>query len=158
MSYAGTIKHTAGKHTFVGCRIHRTTAQTIATATNTNVLWDGETVDTHGFHSTSSNTDRIVIPTGFAGYYEFGFNQGWASNATGMRQGILSVDGSTGISAYLVSATAGGNSTRYSASSPPVFLNAAQYVVLIIQQTSGGNLDTESGAQLMQMYCKYLGV
>ncbi len=51
---------------------HATLTTDIAgTGSFQQVFLDAETVDTDGFHSTSSNTDRMTIPSGKAGVYAF---------------------------------------------------------------------------------------
>lgn len=56
--------------TFVGCSIQRTNTSTAITAnTEYIVLFPTEEYDTDAFHSTSSNTSRITIPTGKGGKY-----------------------------------------------------------------------------------------
>ena len=57
--------------TFAGCLLYKTTSTTITNASNTTLAFDGEVYDTDGFHSTSSNTSRITIPSGKGGYYAF---------------------------------------------------------------------------------------
>ena len=57
--------------TFAGCRLYKSGTQTISTATVTAITFDSESFDTDGFHSTSSNTSRITIPSGKAGKYLF---------------------------------------------------------------------------------------
>jgi hypothetical protein len=55
--------------TYVGCALTKNADQSIANNTNTAITFDNETIDTDGFHSTSSNTSRITIPTGKGGKY-----------------------------------------------------------------------------------------
>lgn len=40
-----------------------------STSTWVSVTWDSEDNDTDGMHSTSSNTSRLTVPSGGAGYY-----------------------------------------------------------------------------------------
>lgn len=56
---------------FVGCILDDTGNQNIATATATALTYNAEIVDTDGFHSTSTNTSRITIPSGKGGKYIF---------------------------------------------------------------------------------------
>jgi hypothetical protein len=60
---------TPGATSFTGCRIFNSTTQTINNATVTTLTFDSEVYDTSNFHSTSTNTSRITIPTGLGGYY-----------------------------------------------------------------------------------------
>lgn len=55
--------------TFVGTHLTKSVDQTINDNALTQITWDTETFDTDAFHSTSTNTSRITIPTGKAGYY-----------------------------------------------------------------------------------------
>jgi hypothetical protein len=61
----------ASGSSFAGCLLYKTTTTTITNASNTTLAFDGEVYDTDGFHSTSSNTSRITIPSGKGGYYAF---------------------------------------------------------------------------------------
>ena len=57
--------------TFVGCILDNTTDISVSSSTSTLLTYDTETADTNAFHSTSSNTGRITIPSGYAGKYFF---------------------------------------------------------------------------------------
>jgi len=61
----------AGGATFVGCILDNTTDISISSSTSTLLTYDTETADTNAFHSTTSNTGRITIPSGYAGKYFF---------------------------------------------------------------------------------------
>ena len=57
---------------FVGCSLYRTgTSQSYASNTNVIVTFNNEDYDTDGFHSNTTNTSRITIPTGKGGKYRF---------------------------------------------------------------------------------------
>jgi hypothetical protein len=76
--------------TFVGCVLTNSIGQTIANSTNVDVTWDTESLDTNGFHSTSTNTDRITIPSGYAGKYLVISQLSYGNNATGdIRRAII---------------------------------------------------------------------
>jgi hypothetical protein len=59
----------AASASFVGCRLTKSTAQSIPNATNTTLTFDTETFDTDGFHDNITNNSRITIPSGKAGKY-----------------------------------------------------------------------------------------
>jgi hypothetical protein len=61
----------SGTAAFVGAYAYRTTDLTIAAATDTIITLPLEDFDTDAYHSTSTNTGRITIPTGKAGKYQF---------------------------------------------------------------------------------------
>ena len=52
-----------------GCSIYRSSALSIPNASWTEILWNAEWWDTDAFHSLSSNTGRITIPSGLNGKY-----------------------------------------------------------------------------------------
>ena len=131
---------------FVGVRCYRSAVQSIPNATVTAMLWDVENYDTSGFHSTSTNTDRITIPSGEAGYYSITANVNWATNATGFRNGGIRVNGDGAtigavvyIQPYNIAATE--NSMEITT---VFYLNVADYVTFNVYQDSGGNLNTGS--------------
>ena len=71
---------------FQGVSLTKSASQSITNTTETAVTWDTENFDVGGYHSTVTNTERITIPSGKAGYYQFNCYLGWdASGATGLR-------------------------------------------------------------------------
>ena len=54
---------------------------------NTSVVipWGSETYDTDAFHSTSTNTERLTVPSGKSGYYLISAQVTWSTNSTGYR-------------------------------------------------------------------------
>ena len=77
--------------TVVGCALSKTgTDQTIANATSTEITWNNEYYDTDNFHSTSSNTNRITIPSGKGGKYLITATVYYDDiNSTGLRRVLL---------------------------------------------------------------------
>ena len=60
----------ASGSTFVGCILAQgDNNQSITAGSYQPILFPSEIIDTDGFHSTSSNTGRITIPSGKAGKY-----------------------------------------------------------------------------------------
>ncbi len=61
----------AGGSSFSGCSLYGTDPGNfeIGAGGSTLITWNQELFDVGGYHSTSSNTDRITIPSGKAGYY-----------------------------------------------------------------------------------------
>lgn len=51
----------------LGCRVTRTSVQTIATGAFDDLEWNGEDYDQGGWHSTSLNTERIAVPAAAVG-------------------------------------------------------------------------------------------
>lgn len=121
-------------------RVTKSGLQSITDNTITSVLWDTEEYDTNTFHSTSTNTSRIVIPSGLDGVYMASYTvvfNGTASqissawmlkNAAGNRQafGQAKNDATNGIG------------ITGSASIP---LSVGDYLEVMVFQNSGVALD-----------------
>ena len=60
--------------TFVGCALTASGDQSTTGGTDTAITFNTEDFDTDAFHSTSTNTSRITIPSGLGGKYLFCFN------------------------------------------------------------------------------------
>jgi len=140
---------------FVGCSLYKSTNQTLTNNTTTLLTWDSEDFDTDGFHSTSSDTGRITIPTGKGGKYLFTWNVSYAVNATQIRETALKKNGST-ITYQDFPITSANSETSMTAS---YIANAVanDYFELFAYQNSGGNLDVRSGAIRSFFACAYLG-
>jgi hypothetical protein len=56
-------------------------------STDGTIAYANENADTNGFHSTSADTSRITIPTGYAGYYRISasVNAGYSGNDGGYK-------------------------------------------------------------------------
>lgn len=88
----------------VGARVYNSTTQSI----NNNVFtFDSEEFDTDGFHSTSSNTSRLTIPSGLGGKYHI---KGFFYTGSATAQSVyLKLNGSTSIrGSYLAPEFGGG--------------------------------------------------
>lgn len=139
----------AGGATFVGCSMYNSTSYTIANATNTNLTFNTELYDTDAFHSTSTNTDRITIPSGKAGKYLITAAFGWEGNSNGERSLRLMKNGSTTDNYNRVWAgfgSAAGNTLM--TISRIVDAAVGDYFTLRAYQSSGGNLTLYSGTGL----------
>lgn len=118
-------------------------AQTIANgSTGVAITWDTDLYDPLNMHNTSTNTDRITIPTGYGGTYQVCISYGFASNAVGRRGLYVGLNSSTSIwaqSGAQVLPAYSGASMRLSTSTICT-LAAGDYVRAICFQESGGNL------------------
>jgi len=148
----------ASGSTFSGTRLVNSTDQSIANATQTTLTWNTETFDTDAFHSTSSNTGRITIPAGKAGYYRLSANLTFAKNATGERFLILLKNGTK------VNQQSYGNfgSGAYISMSfsDVIYLAVSDYIELQTYQDSGGALSiimNNGGIYESQFAATYLG-
>lgn len=133
--------------------VWRSAAQAIATSTVTAITWDTELYDTDAMHSTSSNTARLTAPV--AGKYHISGTAQFAANATGFRAAWLRINGSTLIDADQDGAPVASADCFLHVSRDWLFA-AADYVELVVEQSSGGSLNfggtTISDAGL-QMHC-----
>lgn len=69
-------------------RVYKSGTQSILNNTLTKVTFDLELTDTHAAHSTSSNTDRITIPTSWGGSWMIGGTIYWATSTAGSRRHV----------------------------------------------------------------------
>jgi len=148
-------KTPAAGGSFAGCSLVDANQQTITNNTYTALTWDTEDFDTDGFHSTSSNTSRITIPSGKGGYYLFTGQVGWDDNTTGVRILKLYKNGTevprTG---YLEP------NAQYPTMSMTTILSlvATDYVEMYVYQNSGGNRTAYKGtARYGWFNAQYLG-
>jgi len=79
----------AATPTFAGCSVYNSASFSISSGVDTTLTWNSEFFDTNGFHSTSSNTERITIPTGYGGKYQISVSNRWEANGTGNRNMTL---------------------------------------------------------------------
>lgn len=127
---------------------YNTVAQTLANGTWTALNLNTESYDTDAFHSTSTNTSRLVVPAGLAGMYIVsGFMQ-FASNATGIRS-IQITKNASGDTASTSTATASG--AMWMQANAVMKLAVGDYVELNAYQNSGGNLDVTAGNTVFRM-------
>lgn len=141
--------------TFVGCALYMDVNQSLTNNTVTNLNWGAEEFDTDAFHSTSSNTSRITIPSGKAGKYLFAWGISYLANATGIRETALRKNG-TSISYQDFPVSSNASETNMTAT---YIANAAvgDYFELAGYQNTGGALDVRSGSIRTFFHCTYLG-
>ena len=141
---------------FVGCSVYKSTPQTINNTTNTTLTFNSEEFDTDGFHSTTTNTGRITIPTGKGGKYLVIGQIHYAPNATGGRSLDLYKNGLTDV--YQINYPTS-SSTYDTGMSFSVIrdLVAGDYLELKTYQNSGGTLDVIAGINDGRFQVQYLG-
>ena len=151
------LKWAAPAATFAGCRLFNSAVQSINNATLTAVTFNSESFDIGGYHSTSSNTSRITIPSGKDGYYLFsaglrfgaGSTQGFRAiylykNGSQIWAGTFDAPSNTTINETLI----------YTQIAAGV---ATDYFELYVQQTSGGAYDVQFGSDVTTFQANYLG-
>ena len=122
----------------------------------TNALFGFEFWDYGNFHSTSSNTDRLTVPSGMSGYYAIAGGVTWAANITGIRSiGLNQSNRTSGCGVGKLAVSTAGQTTRLSASYVS-WLDDSEYVTMGLTQTSGGALTT-SGTETTWLSMIWLG-
>lgn len=127
------------------CHAYKSAAvQTLTTAVVAGVTFDLEEVDTDTIHSIVTNTSRFTIVT--AGRYRFFGQVTFASNATGTRAVGLYKNG-TGTAPIAATRLAPANgATHIQQVADEILLGVGDYIELGAIQTSGGNLDVQTGS------------
>jgi hypothetical protein len=126
--------------TFPAARVYNSTQLIVASATTTVLTYNSERYDTHGFHSTSSNTGRLTVPAGLGGMYLVGGAWQWDANAGGTRRAFgLRLNGTLVIAA-VEEAPSGATMFPTFAPATLVALAAGDYVDSTGYQDAGGNL------------------
>lgn len=123
-------------------RVYNSANISVADATDTALTFNSERYDDGSLHSTASNTSRLTVAV--PGVYAIGGNAEFASNATGLRQAGIRVNGATTIAAVRLPALSGA-STMLNVTCQYRFA-AADYVELVVLQTSGAALLVLAGA------------
>ena len=86
----------AGGTTFSGCLVYNSAGFSLSANTTTTVTWNSESFDTDTYHSTSTNTDRLTIPSGKTGYYRiYAYARFDTSSTGGIRQIGFKKNGAT---------------------------------------------------------------
>lgn len=144
----------AGGATYAGCLATNGSDQNISNATVTAITFSTEEFDTDAFHSTSTNTSRITIPTGKGGYYKvYGF-QAFDTSSTGTRQLYIYKNGS----AYKYTQQQGiANGRTGVLIEATISVAAGDYLELFAYQDSGGTLSVGGGTQRSFFGADFLG-
>jgi hypothetical protein len=141
--------------TFVGCSIFNNANQSIPNATGTTITFNSEQFDTDGFHSTSTNTGRITIPSGKGGKYLLTAVVRWSSASTSGRRLIEMYNSSVLV---LTTELPAATSDPTTVISTIVDAPATEYFYLNAYQSSGGALNILSNAVTeVNFKCAYLG-
>jgi hypothetical protein len=147
----------SGTPTFVGCRLFNSTNQSIPTNTSTEVTLNSEAFDTNGFHSTTVNTARITIPTGYAGKYLVTASWEWdGGSTTGARELFVRKNGNLALG----NANYIGTSPAASYFQNVIFiidLVVGDYLSMYVQQNSGGNANGQCTQNYTNFSVAYLG-
>jgi len=143
----------SGGSSFVGVKCTQSTNQSITNATTTVLTWDGEDFDTDAFHSTSSNTGRITIPSGKAGYYRILGLVSSDGSATGTRYLMVYKNGTSVAESILTPSTIFPSNTV----STVLNLAVADYVELRYNQSSGSTQPAYTNGVYGTFTAQFLG-
>jgi hypothetical protein len=139
---------------FVGCRLFYTADASISNNTATILNFNSETFDTDSFHSTSTNTSRITIPSGKAGKYLINGKANWTASATGIRQVYIYLNNTTNISQSTLNSGAEVFDVSVSTTAS---LSVGDYIEFGVYQTSGTSRSARAGTDLTYFEVTYLG-
>ena len=142
---------------FSGALAYNNASTTVANNSEAFFTYNSEVYDTDGYHSTSSNTGRLTIPTGKSGYYLVYSLARFAANANGVRT-MQITQGASQTSIAVIEQTPGGVSSNTGFYAATIrYAAAADYFETKIYQTSGGNLDVLGGDNQNYMGIQFLG-
>lgn len=145
----------SGGSTFAGCRVLLTANQSIAASTDQAITFTDETYDSDGYHSNVTNTSRLTIPSGKAGYYQINANIMWAANSTGIRDFNIYKNG---IRAQYFTANPQSSNSQGMAMSTILYGAVGDYFEVYVFQNSGGALNIQSpGTGATSFSIGYLG-
>jgi hypothetical protein len=134
----------AGGSSFAGVSAYKSANTAISNNTFTAITFNLENFDTNTYHDNSTNTSRITIPAGKAGYYSVSTTTSFAANSTGQRQVVLYKNGSLFASLSTLQATTSGADFRM-LSTYVISLAVNDYIELFAYQASGAGLDIAGG-------------
>jgi hypothetical protein len=144
----------ASTPSFKGCLAENTSNQVLSNNTDTVITCPSEIFDTDGFHSNTTNTGRITIPAGLAGYYLFYGFVNFGNSTAGNRRLKFAKNNTTG-TAERSQTVISGSPGVYALALTSVFnMAVGDYVNMIAFQDSGGNLTND---QYGGFGCVYLG-
>lgn len=142
--------------TFVGCSLSKSTGQSISSSTYTAITFDQEAFDTDSFHSTSSNTSRITIPSGKAGKYLFTSQIYWGVNVGNGNYAILKLY-KNGVAVTNYGNSADTSSAQRLTTNQTVILDLAvnDYIEMYGYTNNGTSVTISEDGTFLQ--CQYLG-
>lgn len=133
-----------GGGAFAGVRAYRSANNAISTSTDTVLPFDSETFDTNAYHDTSTNNSRLTVPTGAGGYYLVTARVTWQNSSSGQRVLKVRKNGST-VTSAIIEGNPGTTNMTQQTLTDVVSLSAADYLEVVVNQNSGGNLDVTTG-------------
>jgi hypothetical protein len=143
-----------GTASFVGAKATSSSATSATNGTWVAIAFQTEDFDTDGFHSTSTNTSRITIPSGKAGKYLFIGAGGLVSAGAGTGRRFMTLyKNGVQIALTQVEFTASSNAVMQLQTTAILDLAVSDYIELYILQTSGSAINTD----LTSLTCQFVG-
>ena len=140
----------SGTPAFVGVSVYDSVGagQSISNTTYTALTYDSENYDTDSFHSTSTNTSRLTIPTGKGGKYQINTFVNWDSTSGGRRIVTIYKNGTnTRVLGNQTSSGYLGQTGAY-----VIELAAADYIQVFVYQDSGGTRNCDEQKYFQATY------
>lgn len=131
---------------FIGASVFRDSTLTINHNTATVIPFDAELYDPLGMHSLASNTERLVVPSGYDGIWEVRGYMSWNNtDPDGLRE--LVIRKNDGAFFTLVVATKPGSAQPQKFGATRLIdMNVGDYFDMYAYQDSGSNLAIEWGS------------
>ena len=143
--------------TFAGVQCRNAgTNTTISSATDTILTWSSENFDSDNYHSTSSNTSRITIPTGKAGKYLVNAAVYWESSPTADALALRIRKNGAGQVQFNSLPKPNANQVTVT-TTVTLDLVVGDYLELVVYQNSGSNLTVNGDSTYTFFGVNYLG-
>lgn len=142
-----------GGGAFAGVKAYNNANITIPNNSPTVPTFNSEYWDTGGFHSTSSNTDRLTATV--SGWYQVGCMFKWDDNTSGVREAGFIKNGGTYFAYHRLTPQTANTMVSFTET---INLAIGEYVTMIVYQNRGGDLDMIYGAEYTpNFWMNYLG-
>ena len=131
---------------YSGASVYNSAYISIPNNTDTVLTFNTENFDTNSYHSTSTNTSRLTVPS--TGKYLITVTIGFSNNTTGYRYAILKKNGSTNVGQIGINPSPNGTYDTQLSNSIVVEATASDYFEVQVFQNSGGALNAGTLAPL----------
>ena len=143
----------AATPSFAGCVLTNSANISLANNTTVTLTWDTEVFDVGGYHSTSTNTSRITIPSGKAGKYLVSGLTRYSSNSGGRR--IVQIT-KNGANAWDFESCDPGSTDLGLQGIAIIDLAVGDYVEMTAWQNSGTTLTAQNASTRYSSFSAYL--
>jgi hypothetical protein len=148
----------ASGSTFAGVSLYKSANQSLTSGAGVNATFNTELFDTNTYHDNSTNTDRITIPSGKAGYYLLSARANFAASSTGIRIGMIRKNAGADQLARFTMNNQTASVDAVLETSTIVNLSVGDYVVFEVYQDGSGSLNLQGGGEQYTAFSAlYLG-